>query len=902
MPNEIEDVKDPLKRLSESLKIFSVHKKECNKKIKALSKCHSLVSDVAKSQSLTSDLAKSTTKSSLDTLTKDNSNIKLALYGPTHSGKSTLINTMLAYQLMPSGGGHTSGRICILAHSHLIRIRFFTIIPAKHKQPSMLECIHSQTVTIESKEFNLETKKELQALMRKHLARPEGIDKDPVAFEEWASKIVRVEFPSTLLETGLEIIDLPGFSVADDSSLFTIRNKFFNVCHPTGVLFCYANAFSDAEVMAVKDLHKSLPSIWTPTKEFIFFVNTKTSKSEVALNNSIDPSDEVPLELIHSHTNESYDKLKSSSLKDSSMSIDARRFTIVNATDYLRPSKSGENKYIFNQFVDRLIRWLARLYQLQGELLLKFVELECHSMFLKVDTLHLYIGKDMKLEVLFETTDILLDKLYHVLLHNGMKEVIERIPEDIKVAMTETANYDRILEIEQTIDKVSIVNDKSQKFKMAMRQFFEDVMEKLIKQVGERVSNVVDTATNSLLLGHDQDFSVKLIKDTLDQIEWYYSAPFKSILSKAFMGIISSNIYKSYIRHFKVPVLLRDLKGQVAKYPKPSLVVKLAEQVNSDMSDQIEMVKNIRNTVYTRLRQRLTISSDSLHNIDNTKEQYRSLYYDTLASTTRLHFPFDSIEVDRSKVMGYSDLGPVYNGTFRDQSFYVQVIQPTLDVQQNLSKVTWFLQLGKGANTEVPMLPLLAVFHEDGDGANSNRLLVYKKCEPLKPYLMKNISKLTLVQSLAMITRLVKALEFLHSGVFVFRFIIHEFFSLEFMYIDTETNDIYLSMFGNHCEQLVNGDPTKLSKSTDLEDLGIVILELLPKENLQRYKVGEVHCKEMGMRDIKDNMMIPTLLREPLIELIILCFNHDMTIKDVFSKLEDINKLISEWTTSINKT
>ncbi|GAM28268.1 hypothetical protein SAMD00019534_114440 [Acytostelium subglobosum LB1] len=195
--------------------------------------------------------------------------------------------------------------------------------------------------------FNVETKKQLQALMKEHLSRPEGIDDDPAAFEEWARKIVRVEFPSPLLEPGLALIDLPGFSISDNDSLFAIRKDFFEVFQPTGVVFCYANAFSDA----VKDLIKSLPanlvSKPTYTKEFIFFANTKTSKGEVANNNGIDPNDEVPLELIHVHASDCFAKLKSSSLSSNeSLCIDDRRFAIVNSMDFIRLSRSVENRHV----------------------------------------------------------------------------------------------------------------------------------------------------------------------------------------------------------------------------------------------------------------------------------------------------------------------------------------------------------------------------------------------------------------------------------------------------------------------------------------------------------------------------------------------------------------------------
>ncbi|GAM25069.1 hypothetical protein SAMD00019534_082440 [Acytostelium subglobosum LB1] len=235
----------------------------------------------------------------------------------------------------------------------------------------MLQCIDNETITIESDTFNLETRRQLQTTLKQHLSRPANVDNEGYlsVFKEWASKIVRVEFPSAFLQTGLEIIDVPGFSISDHASLFSIRKQFLNAYPPTGVMFCYANtAFSDGEVLALPDLMNSLSN---DHNDSMFFVNTKRSKSEVALNNNVEQGDEIPLVLMNAYTDKCFSKVEKSIPNAS-----RRRFSIVNSMDFIKQSKSVETRYMFNQFIDQLIKWMAKMFQQQGHTLLRMIEIE----------------------------------------------------------------------------------------------------------------------------------------------------------------------------------------------------------------------------------------------------------------------------------------------------------------------------------------------------------------------------------------------------------------------------------------------------------------------------------------------------------------------------------------------
>ncbi|GAM28275.1 hypothetical protein SAMD00019534_114510 [Acytostelium subglobosum LB1] len=907
LPTEVEAIDDPLKRLIESLKKFKELKTECNDKINQLSTCHSLVGNV-----ITKDINHSI---------KPFNNVKLVLAGPTHSGKSTLINTLLGCQLMPSGGGHTSGRICVLAHSTTIRVRFFKVIPQQGVEPSKLKCIDSETIT-------LDTRRQLQECMTKHLVRPKkkgdaddsnadnDNDIDPLAFPEWASKIVMVEFPSALLETGLEIIDVPGFSVSDDASLFSIRKQFFSAYYPTGVMFCYPNTISDAEVQAVSDLLNSLPNNdWSNNKsckpgsniddEFIFFANTKTSKKEVAVNNFIELDEEVPLELIDSHSTDCFSKLKSSSLS-ASMDIVDRRFAIVNALDFVSKPKSMENRHIFKQFVNRLIKWMARLTQRHCDLVLRMVELESHSMSIKVRSIQSYVGDKLDdMANLHKEADTLLEYYVMHIVAVAIK-IFEKLVQDIRTALFSDEAGLEIDQYQANIYKAA-QRDKAFQLGLATRLFFDGRIKNVINEFEARF--VKEIGLNKFLThehGDDEDIIVMQFKLTFDDFETNFSSPFARLLSSTIAGDIRSKMFEGFLRHFTAKAQRnKDFKSLVAIYPDTVDYVSLQEDVGYEIRKQVAVFRALLSSRLGRLVRHVKLASMSPQNVDLSKAKYQALYIETLELNCRLHFPFemDSLKVSAvpANVVAQSDCGTVYSGTFRNQTYMVQVAPPKYVIQHNSNKVAMYARLGKSTTNDTTMLPMHAIFKRpissapNNDGANNNDqvewLLLYKQCRPLIPYLKENISKMTLAQSLSMITRVAMAVQHLHTGVYLFRGIVHENVKLEFMYTDMDTKDVYLSMFGDVKEgQVTCEDPSLLSQISDLSLLGVAIVELLPKPMLRRYTIEEILSDPKRM--IESSNSIPAKYRDTFIELVELCFMDDATIKHVVSKLVELNNYL----------
>ncbi|GAM21723.1 hypothetical protein SAMD00019534_048980 [Acytostelium subglobosum LB1] len=813
LPSELEDIDDPLKKMAETVKIFSALKMKCNDRINDLSKCHSYLSEAVKSTRLFKEF------------TKDKMNVKLVMAGPTHSGKSTLINTLLSiFNLMPSGAGHTSGRICVLAHSKTINIKFFKVIQSEDHMPNTLQCLENETIKIGSNTFNLETRK----ILHTHLVRPVGIDNDSDAFEEWASKIVRVEFPSPLLETGMEIIDVPGFSKSDQSSLFSIRRQFFNVYSPTGILFCYPNTFSDAEVLAVKDLNESLPANWSETNEYFFFANTKTSKSEVATNNNIDKGEDVPLELIDSHSDNCFSKIKAS------------RF---------------------------------------GNLLQ-----ECQKL---VDT--------------FSNT-----------LCRELDQIIDTIPSVVKSALANKSNQ---VIIQRAHDAITNVAESKE-----MKYIIEDIIKEAFNPIDELITNKIQSLTETLL--HErEDLAHDLLKNASRDVSIMMSGTWHHLLCKSIKWVISP--YEDIMRHFRKPKLeWGDLNNLIRKYPGTIDITSMKFDV------LVEVLRN-KSSFNRRLKGQheslgLIVNAGTMNfNIDMTLQSYVRLFNDVWALHSQLVFPFDTVTVDRTKAVAWGDIGPVYNGSFRNTPYLIQEV-PSTDVAFELPlRLTIQAMFGHNVAKSKPMLPLRFFFKSDVTGGGW--LLLYQKHSPLMPYLEENISTMSVTQSLAMIKQLIKALEYVpYVEIFNISKIYsteniksmaiivqaarslyngyqgntnhdgfpHEKVRLEYMYMDVNTKDIYLASFGHSSTSDFHGLSNLSWYSTEkvLASLAVVIAELLPKPILQRYTDNDFRYLHDPINQWKPKG-VDNKHHGLFVDLIRVCLGKT-TIKEVQSKLEDISKRV----------
>ncbi|GAM28272.1 hypothetical protein SAMD00019534_114480 [Acytostelium subglobosum LB1] len=657
--------------------------------------------------------------------------------------------------------------------------------------PNTLQCQEDETIKFECNTFNLETRKQLHT----HLIRPVGIDDDSDAFEEWASKIVRVEFPSPLLETGIEIIDVPGFSKSDQASLFSIRKQFFNVYKPTGILFCYPNTFSDAEVLAVKDLNESLPGNWSKTSEYFFFANTKTSKSEVATNNNIGQGEDVPLELIDSHSVNCFSKVKSSSIS-TPMCVDQRRFGIVNALDFIKQPRSVENRYIFKQFINRLIRWMIRLFQCQSIIISKIIFQECHFMTIKVISFSKYIGNDKDFGRMLQEANVLVDT-YSKNLGDAVSKIIDTIPSVIKSAFAQESNQLIIQSAHDNITNTSNnVNDPK-----PMKYIIEDIIKLALNPIDRLINNEIHSLTD-ILLYKNSDIVQELLNNAMEA-NTSDSVHKKDVVHHLF-GSIKSAIspYEGIMRHFKEPKMVwSEFNTQIRKYPETISIRTMKRNAVQVVQGNISRFKVHIKRHHDILGHIVRASTTLNNNIDTSLPKYISLFNDMYALRSHLLLPFD-LKVDRSKVVARGTIGPVYKGSFRNKSFMVQVVnfaELPLSYQFELTK-----QVMSGYNVAkgIPIIPLHSMFkqhchqqqqqQQNGVGDIEEWLLVYKKQSPLLPYLEKNISTMSITQSMTMINQLAKALEYLQDESDP----THYRFRLESIYINPSTKDIYLAKFG----------------------------------------------------------------------------------------------------------
>ncbi|GAM28284.1 hypothetical protein SAMD00019534_114600 [Acytostelium subglobosum LB1] len=635
--------------------------------------------------------------------------VKIALCGPTHSGKSTLINSILSIpNLMPSGAGHASGRICILRYSPTISIKFFRVAPQEGGNlPSILDCIHHETITI-GNELNLETRRNFNKEMKTHLQRPDDIEDDEALFEVWASKIVMVELPSPLLETGLEIIDVPGYSVSDQASLFTIRKDFFEAYTPNGVLFCYSyNGILD---FAFPDLVNSMPS--DVERQSIFFVNTKASKSEIACSNGLGPLDTVPVEMMKGYIGDSLSQLKSFDLNTL---WDEQNFAIVNALDFIRYPRQVENRFIFQQFTDRLTNWIAKLICRVGDTYLKSVEQECITMSNKIESLvnmaNLMASKDERDKMAKESEKMMAS--YTLLVSESLKKFIESIPSLIKPIFME--NFES--------------NDEPKAIPL-IDQIMAKSMPKVHKLINESApANIYNHIIPKPLVESSLDYL--LVRFAINKFRRGTDTEFGSILFKEVAGMINSYLDDTYFNYLNLNTTSSYtnvidtwlLKQQVEPVIKRKLLT-LKPSLSYLISQVYLQTPNMLNDLFNQ--------SLSLYNL---------LYLEVLAHQCKLRLPFDLLKVDRTKVVGDGYVGSIYTGTMKGQTYLVQIVKPMED-KEVMDKLIKQVRMSNNANF-IPMT-LQAIFkHTDGANDDVEWILLYNQLKSFEPLLKDQISSQT---------------------------------------------------------------------------------------------------------------------------------------------------------------
>eukprot|EP01116_Phalansterium_solitarium_P022999 TRINITY_DN7844_c0_g1_i2.p1 TRINITY_DN7844_c0_g1~~TRINITY_DN7844_c0_g1_i2.p1 ORF type:complete len:150 (-),score=54.89 TRINITY_DN7844_c0_g1_i2:164-613(-) len=147
--------------------------------------------------------------------------MRLTVFGPTASGKSTLINALLNVYALPSGGSFTTARICVFRHATQDAAR----VSLCRIGDTGLEEIRELLSLADQQEPH-----DLGSLLEEFLDRSRAPPAGQV-FDDWVKEVVVVHYPLALLAGGVELCDVPGVSASDphDDVLKAHRANFLRI-------------------------------------------------------------------------------------------------------------------------------------------------------------------------------------------------------------------------------------------------------------------------------------------------------------------------------------------------------------------------------------------------------------------------------------------------------------------------------------------------------------------------------------------------------------------------------------------------------------------------------------------------------------------------------------------------
>ncbi|GAM28285.1 hypothetical protein SAMD00019534_114610 [Acytostelium subglobosum LB1] len=665
----------------------------CISKIDDLSSCSNLLDGVVDSSS-----------PSYDSLLKekDDSNVKVVLAGPTQSGKSMLINVLLSMHILPTGTENVTSRICILRNSPTICIKLFRVVTQQDNGTSYLECLDDETITFESSDLNLEPiRMQLRTCLDMHLVWKWTTADSTASFKEWTNKVVMLEFPSPLLETGLEIIDLPGFSPTNNTTISPIYKDFFQAYQPTGIMYCYPNS---SRMDGLTDLISSLPTDCTARKS-IFIAHTMVSWHEVQTMNNIQPGEGVSLEWIDRHSHQCYLKQDNSTHGGS-----PQTFALVNSLDFVMQPKTNETRYIFQQFINKLIKWIARLYRTRGDINLSLVEKECNRMATKIQTTQSILTNIEDYSKVIEDSAHTLASIESEI-SGSLCSVIETIPTLIKQVFA--TKLMTLINESVSLETVEYIKD--------------EVLHFAINQLEADVASSIGTFPNTILEQGDSIVSI-LMKYTKKVLEHTMRTPIATLLSKDISSAIYTYLLEGFLTFFTTtptPAVehngAADLMTFVDLYPESINIKKLEMEIEQIVIRKFNIFKcyNI-----LQIKGLETRSPNMLPNLMSTcLERYNALYLDTYILHSRLFYPFDYPLVDKSKVMTEDSTG-FYHGTINDKAFFVKMVNSNNedhDIKRSLAQ-----QVRMMSTTSSLPMALSSVFYQyDALNGQSEWLLLF---------------------------------------------------------------------------------------------------------------------------------------------------------------------------------
>ncbi|GAM21726.1 hypothetical protein SAMD00019534_049010 [Acytostelium subglobosum LB1] len=780
--------------------------------------------------------------------------VKLAFTGATYSGKSTLISSLLDGLPLPTARSRRTGRFTVIRYAELENAKLYFChlnTETSKLDPDGQVISLSQYPTTES----------LRPVLAEHLgggykSKGEEIDENKAA----VTQIGVIEYPISLLKSGLEIYDLLGFCYGDKPCIKELRQSIIKHINPHGIVFCYSNpAFDKGETEAYNDLIRSRwgdDSVQTNISK-TFFANTMFDLFYFLYDIGLSV-EEMTTDMIEKEEKKRFDILPKESREV------AYKYSLVNAIDlHCRIDKDyiGCDDFIFHRFLERLATWIVSLHQRRYAKSCDGIATGCNSFFESYNGLRLRIIGRIAKKSWLDNGIVALENLRPILL-SMIDTTLKSTMQHFEDFLLENDLYNKAIAQAKSIVHPEYANVYAEVFKKEFMPWFNvNVLTPFIDVMRGRINSTMERAMKIVFDSKEDD----TIWKAMDIIHQSFIANFNEYISTEKIvigsvgGIIPSMISllvvpKKIDDDFKVELTNKVFNKIRLQVKAMDMRTKLAETINKAIDLLRDYIPKLLEQ-HTMLRQKM----DLMSNMTEYKTKFGIIGAEALSALNNVmdpsYRPVKLSTVDQEG--GYtSAAGRVYKGTLRGEPVVIKTMPFSIMIGEadQIAESMFFeemnnsYQLTNSIRSSKYLLPLLGVFN---DVTKMEWQVVYPlyDCNLFK-YLHRRITQgnfLTWSETLSIAFDIASCIELLHKY-----YIIHRDIKLENILInydkDTEViTHLTLCNYGANTNAVARSpdiksnvdDYTMDTESVDIYSLSCILYELIPRNTLQRSHNGD---------------------------------------------------------------
>ncbi|KAH3760486.1 hypothetical protein Pelo_7647 [Pelomyxa schiedti] len=291
--------------------------------------------------------------------------VRIATYGPTGVGKTSLINSLCGQHILQVQNGHCTARVCVLKYADPENacIRSAKVVDGHIVTGEVLESL-----------TNLTPPETVSGKLFPHLDRSamlQGVENEET-MRDILTTIIVVEYPVPLLKAGIELVDLPGHAISDSlgAIIFPFIALVLRHYRPHGVVFCFATAkFGKQDEGALTTLKEVIAEAskglsvddYTPD---IFFANTHFDFDDIAEELNGDPNLITEAAILRIYDRHLKKMLQSPATRSFTIPDDFQKcmsFCCVSAHDLMCNKPSS--KFTHGLFMDKFLHWIIAAEQ-----------------------------------------------------------------------------------------------------------------------------------------------------------------------------------------------------------------------------------------------------------------------------------------------------------------------------------------------------------------------------------------------------------------------------------------------------------------------------------------------------------------------------------------------------------